>query len=1039
MGVRPRFEAPGFNPPVVDGCVMNNLTHINFLKVVADMSSRFISAEASDVDSVINDMLEKIVKLFDLDRGYLFSFSPDKRYMTNTLEKCAEGIIPVKNSLQNVPLNRYKWWRDHIFNNSFIQIEDVDKLPKEAEEEKAIFKKMEIKSIIAVPITVNNSVEGFIGLDSVKKLRSWSVEDIDLLKILANSLAETSIKIAASTEVERLTLMHSILLNIAKLYINIPVHRLNSAIMLSLKEMAEFVEADRAYIFSYDFEKSITSNTHEWCAKGIKPEIDNLQDVQLLHMSDWVEKHRNGEAFIVTDVTQLPFNGAGCVRDIIEPQGVKSLIAVPMIDGETLIGFVGFDSVIKQHLYSEKEKTLLSFFSQMIINVNKRAYYEEVLRKAKTQAEQASRAKSEFLANMSHEIRTPLNSVIGFTELLNKTPLSVSQKKFVENANISAQTLMEIINDVLDFSKIEAGRLELSEAETDIIETAEQVCDIVKYQASQKNIELLLNIGPDIPRYGLTDPIRLKQILVNLISNAIKFTEKGEVELSVKYEEKKQKKGTFTFSVRDTGIGISAEDQKKLFIAFTQADSSTTRKFGGTGLGLVISNYLAEKMGGKIELNSSPGIGSTFYFSITTEVNSAKERFDSKDIKTKRVLIVDDNPRNLSILENTLKSWGVESTLCDNGLEAIKIIKISEPFDVILLDFKMPLISGIDTLRMLRADESIDKNSQNILIMCSSDDDSLINDECRKSTGVHKSIKPVKITELYNYLINLTKPNIKPQNILAEQKVSIPSNNMRITTFARNPVIIIAEDVKMNLILINTMLNNIIPNAKLIEANNGQKAVDLTEEINPDMILMDIHMPIVDGLTATRRIREINRIRGTYPVIVALTASASEEDKKRCIEAGMDDYISKPINQKILYEIINQYLGQNRSLINGKTTETIMNNSVPEDITPHFNRQEMLQRIDNDEEVLIDLIDTLKEEVEISMNDLKQALSSNSADQIKKSAHKIKGIALNMSFGKMSVIAKTIEQANAAGSSKFDTLLQELEDEWNLLKIILYK
>ncbi len=597
--------------------------HNKFHKIVADISTGFISSRSNNIDEKIEDMLIKLVELFSMDRGYLFTISPEKGTMSNTHEYCAPGITPVKDMLQDYPLDTIPWWRDRI-SSEYIHISDISTLPSEASKERTILNSMDIKSLICVPVIVNKVVVGFLGMDSVREKVVFETEDINLIQILANSVAEARLKIAAENELNHLSRMQELVMKIAGTYINIPMKEVDEAIMSSLREMAEFVDADRSYIFSYDFTVGTTSNTHEWCAVGISEEKDNLQNVPVEFIPDWIEKHTKGEAFIVEDVLKLPFTGAGCLRDILEPQGIKSVITVPMIDEGQLVGFVGFDSVKEYHTYTEKERSLLVLFAQLLVNVSKRAESEKMLMSAKEQAEAANRAKSEFLANMSHEIRTPLNSVIGFTELLNKTPLNISQKKFVENANISAQSLLEIINDILDFSKIEAGKLELSPIKINIVEIVEQVCEMVKYQAIQKGIELLLNIQPDLPAYGIADPIRIKQILVNLMSNALKFTEKGEVELKVSFESTTQNDGKYTFSVRDTGIGITQEEQKRLFRAFTQADSSTTRRFGGTGLGLVISNHLAEKMGDKIHMKSIWGKGSEFSFSITTKIFDIK-------------------------------------------------------------------------------------------------------------------------------------------------------------------------------------------------------------------------------------------------------------------------------------------------------------------------------------------------------------------------------------------------------------------------------
>ncbi|MBV5343118.1 histidine kinase, partial [bacterium] len=333
-------------------------------------------------------------------------------------------------------------------------------------------------------------------------------------------------------------------------------------------------------------------------------------------------------------------------KDEFARQGIRTLLCFPIINNNSLVGYFGFDSVEKVRIWDNDQIAVIETLSNILADALIKVETEIELIRSKELAEAASVAKSNFLSNMSHEIRTPLNGVIGFTELLRTTPLNKSQSEYLENAITSANSLLGVISDILDFSKIESGKMELESVKTDIIQLFENASDIIKVMASKKGLELLLNIQPDIPRFAFIDPIRTKQILVNLLSNAVKFTHTGEIELSLSFESRNSNEGVFKVSVRDTGIGIKDSDRHKLFKAFSQADTSTTRRYGGTGLGLIISNSLARQMGGSIEFTSVYGVGTTFNFNIASTFECG-EVPDYKNIKNlKSVLFIDDNINN---------------------------------------------------------------------------------------------------------------------------------------------------------------------------------------------------------------------------------------------------------------------------------------------------------------------------------------------------------------------------------------------------------
>ncbi|EON79281.1 putative sensor/response hybrid [Lunatimonas lonarensis] len=695
--------------------------------------------------------------------------------------------------------------------------------------------------------------------------------------------------------------LQKILMAVSSQFINVPLDYTDEVINSALATLGQFTNTDRSYIFKYDHEKRVCSNIYEWCGDGVAAQIEQLQGIPFDAVPDWVEAHFAGKPMHIADVMALPADSRS--RQVLELQGVQSILVLPMMDGDNCMGFVGFDAVKSNHIFSDNEQRLLQLFALMLVNVLNRNRLETELTTAKQRAEAASKAKSEFLANMSHEIRTPLNGVIGFTDLLKNTPLTSVQQQYVNNANVSGHTLMGIINDILDFSKIEAGMLHLEMIKTDMIELLENSVDIVKYQASQKNLELLLHIDRSMPRFAVTDPIRLKQVLANLLGNAVKFTEKGEVELKVKYEIVDKGRGKLSFFVRDTGIGITEEQMNTLFKAFSQADSSTTRKFGGTGLGLIISDLIAKELGGKILVDSTQGEGTTFSFELVTEMEDGG-RLEMGPLKlVKRCLIIDDNANNCLILEDMLAGWGIDHVSCDNGLTALKLLETSKPFDVIICDYNMPYIDGLETIRMIRNKLKLTADKQPVILLHSSSDDAELHKQCDELGVRFRLTKPVKGHDLYGYLRQVHDP----EKYQAQTAVSTTPKAQ--TALSGSVNILIAEDVKMNMMMIKALIGRLYPEAVLYEAVNGLEAVRLMSEVSPDLILMDIQMPELDGLEATKKIRAVENESGIHVPIIALTAGAFKEEEERCLAAGMDGFLTKPVEPEKIKSVLMKYCG----------------------------------------------------------------------------------------------------------------------------------
>jgi len=757
------------------------------------------------------------------------------------------------------------------------------------------------KESIIIRYRVYKKDGNYIWLETIVKP---IVDQNEVIKLISTSRNITEQRIAQ----EKLKKKDQLLLAVAQAaHFLLSNTDLNKAISSSIEILGTKAIVDRVYVFQNHFNEE----QKIWCATEISewnedPSFSRLNDpfmqnIPFSKIEKIITPLQDNEPFVSyrreeTDPRLL---------EIFEKHKVGASLCIPIFLKEIFWGFVGFDEFENEREWTEAEFSILRSFALSLAAAIERKQIEVEFVQAKEIAESASRAKSEFLANMSHELRTPMNGIIGFTDLVLTTELQKTQRDYLQNVKKSADGLLEIINDILDFSKIEAGKLMIDHTLFKLDELIEETIDILTVKAFEKKLEVLYRVDQDIPSQFFGDPVRIRQIMVNLLGNAIKFTKEGEIFVSVQrngdmYWKDDKKFLNFIIRVKDTGIGIAREKLQKIFESFTQADNSTTRKYGGTGLGLAISKSLAELMNGYLTVESEPGKGSEFSLYLPLEItNEQPEVLLSEKPMLQKVLVVDDNTTNLHLMQEMLSYFKIYSETATNGHDALQRIEQAKahghPYDLIITDQHMPGMNGIALVKEIKHREA--GSTHPYILMLSSLEKSMYQYEADK-IGINKFIsKPIKLHELNSTLLSLFEKNMQNDSLHPSlgviEKISQAAN------------IMVVDDDPINMLLITEVLRRM--GFEVIQMHNGKEVIEMLPHYEPVLIFMDVNMPEMDGYSATKHIRQMPEPLCNIPII-ALTADAMKGDREKCLDAGMNNYISKPFKLEEIESVLKEYM-----------------------------------------------------------------------------------------------------------------------------------
>lgn len=824
-----------------------------FLEIINMGALELTNIPRGDLDFGITAFLKKIGEFVSADRARLFLIRDgDITIIDNTHEWCADGISARINKSNGVRIFEAMPYFAKRMKDVF-HFEKIEDLPQQADQDKKRWRLSNVKSIISVPMLYLNQQIGFLGFDFVRDRRIWTEDEVSILKIAGAILSNVIIR-----------------------------KQTDAKLRGSENRFRHFVDHANDSVMLHDLTGRIIDVNKYTCEKlGYTRE-------ELLSKSLW-------------DIDP------GLKPNMRFRKWEKMVPGLPVTiqrEHQRKDGSIFPVEISLSAFFSEGQKLMID----VARDITDRKKKEEKLQNALQMAEAASLAKSEFLANISHEIRTPMSGIVGMADMMLDTPLTDRQRDCLETIRRNSDSLLTVINDILDFSKIEAGKLDLEVIDFNLRTALEEIVELIALAANEKKIELLYYIHPDVPSLLKGDPGRLRQIMINLMGNAVKFTEKGEIIVKVSMVEEGKTQVTLKFEVSDTGIGISKNDQTRLFKSFIQADASTTRRYGGTGLGLAISRQLVELMGGEMGVDSKVGKGSRFWFNLSLErqPNSNPDDYPtSEDLTGKQVLLVDDNQTNLDILQGYLESWGCICDTAQSAKIAIQLMRAvagtDAAFDAVITDMLMPEMNGAQLGKVIKSDPRL-KDTHMIMLTSHS----MFGDASEmKNIGFSSYLtKPVRRSQLHDACLAVIckkgkHPKTQPQQLVTKHSI--------LEARRKNARILLVEDNLTNQKVACYLLDKFGYQVDI--ANNGKEAVNALETSSYDLVLMDVHMPEMDGYEATAIIRDgRSKVKNHTIPIIAMTAFAMKGDKERCLEKGMDDYVSKPIDQQQLSDIISKYL-----------------------------------------------------------------------------------------------------------------------------------